>query len=461
MQRLPVFLRYCPFLCLFLVIVSPVFSDLTFKLEPVLLEESGQSGHPHYWMTSSQHFRMQRNQAGISITEDQQEKFEQLVTAEPEKYESSQVFRGVAAFGGNSYPFVLDSGDLENEGFDILYFDFNGNGDLTDEKPVEARPKRQQYGGGYNNREFPQVEIKIATETDSYPYSFQCRAYSNYSSGEGLNYAGINFQSAAAREAEVEIDGKKHKIALLDFNGNGSFDNESSIPHFPREQVREMYISPGDILLVDPGSDELYFGYYLSDSAEKRPVSDLVQIDGKYYTVQIARSGLEMTLKPAGVPTGFIQVPHDHFRAVIYSAENGVLNISGKAGQKVPIPVGEWKLASYRIIKDTAASVDGSSQRRPITTLACRATSNYEAIQVEKDKTIELPFGPPIRPEAQVRQVFERNNEQYAYLNLEIKDALGASCYDVVVNGERPEAPTFVIASTKGKIIERGNFEYG
>jgi hypothetical protein len=34
-------------------------------------------------------------------------------------------------------------------------------------------------------------------------------------------------------------------------------------------------------------------------------------------------------------------------------------------------------------------------------------------------------------------------------------------CTDLVVNGDRPPKPTFVIATTEGKIVERGAFDYG
>ena len=71
--------------------------------------------------------------------------FKKVVKREPAKYVSTHPFRGVATLGSKQYGFVLDKQDAKSEDFDRLYFDLNGNGDLTDDKPIE-KPAKKAHG---------------------------------------------------------------------------------------------------------------------------------------------------------------------------------------------------------------------------------------------------------------------------------------------------------------------------
>ena len=59
--------------------------------------------------------------------------------------------------------------------YDRLYFDLNRNGDLTDDKPIEARP-RGLFSGG--SAEFPRVDLTLDVEGTKLDYSFFVTAYS-------------------------------------------------------------------------------------------------------------------------------------------------------------------------------------------------------------------------------------------------------------------------------------------
>ena len=64
--------------------------------------------------------------------------FKKIVEKEPEKYVSERPFRGVARLASKPYAFGAGQEAESSEGYDRLYFDLNGDGDLTDDKPLDA-----------------------------------------------------------------------------------------------------------------------------------------------------------------------------------------------------------------------------------------------------------------------------------------------------------------------------------
>ncbi len=85
-------------------------------------------------------------------------------------------------------------------------------------------------------------------------------------------------------------------------------------------------------------------------------------------------------------------------------------------------------------------------------------TGDYDAVKVGQGRTALLPFGPPYKP---VVTASTRRGGQEARLELKIVGCAGEICTDLMVNGQRPEEPSFVIATKDGEIVERGRFEYG
>ena len=78
---------------------------------------------------------------GVRVAGTDQEAFTKIVKKES-KYVSESPFRGVAKLGGQEYAFALDVKDAKSKGYNRLYFDFNHNGDLTDDKVDRGRAGR-------------------------------------------------------------------------------------------------------------------------------------------------------------------------------------------------------------------------------------------------------------------------------------------------------------------------------
>ena len=152
-----------------------------------------------YWATSSQRFRVQlgldeRVRGSMNVA--QEESFKRIVKKEP-KYESDQPLCRVAKLGSQEYAFVLDGAPPKSEAkdekpdkekdkadsataelkkkldeatpvlmapsYDRLYFDFNHNGDLTDDEVIEAKVEHSSRPGNpprsYARIEFPRIDV--------------------------------------------------------------------------------------------------------------------------------------------------------------------------------------------------------------------------------------------------------------------------------------------------------------
>jgi hypothetical protein len=500
-----------------------------------------------YRATMPQSFFVQMAPAGANgaayENQPQTAAFKRIVHKEP-KYQSAHPFRGVAKLGSQEFAFALDAvsptptkakkpdgkkaaseeqkpnadsavanlaerlvkaaepaekPSLSAISYNRLYFDFNHNGDLTDDKVIEAErgagSRVMSVGGqSYCQFQFPRVDVTIDVEGTKLDYSFFLRG--NSVASPGLTYASISLNAAAYREGEITLEGKKRHVVLIDNNSNGRFDDETKIRGDVRYANGQVYAEQGDMLLVDPerGNPGIESPYDITSGNSRNFVSKLVNIDGRYYDVKITPAGDQLTLTPSPVALGNVTNPNDGYRAVIYS-DKGFLKISGNKGTSTPVPEGEWKLLSYTInwvdrpepSKDAAkkaekeaakseaskkgsmlqalASLLGSTTapgpRSGYTIVAAQATSAYKAVAVRSGETVELPFGPPYKPVVTADFFADGNQRKQLSLAMSLIGSADEICTNLMVNGGRPAKPEFSIADPKGKVVDQGSFEYG
>ena len=104
----------------------------------------------------------------------------------------------------------MRSGPQAN-GYNRLYFDVNGNGDLTDDKPISATEVNCPTPG-LSQSQFPRVDISLDVDGKSVEYSFLLSAMCRQSST--ASYATVSLYSAAVREGYI-TQGKKRTRAAV------------------------------------------------------------------------------------------------------------------------------------------------------------------------------------------------------------------------------------------------------
>ncbi len=462
-----------------------------------------------YRATSSQGFFMQISARGAYQTRDPRAaEFSQIVTKEPAEYGSPRPFRGVADLGSEKYAFVLDSRPSESaeeqesesedrelevpkrtevEGYSRLFFDLNHNGDLTDDKVIEAVHERTSSSGTYVYSYFPRVDVTIRAGETNVDYAFLFSVYLRKS--DDYSYASASLDAAAYREGKITLDGKTRHLVLVDFNSNGRFDDACEVTG---EMVSsEGYIYPryGDMLLVDPDPEASGYAspYDPTTSEDRQYVAKLINIDGRFYDMEVTPAGDKLTLTPSSVALGHVTNPNAGFRALVYG-DRGVLKISGGKSEPVALPEGEWKLLSYTIDQTgypeeqaeeeedekeakepsllealasallTSESAGRSSPQPRYTLVSARGTKDSQAVKVGKGETVPMPFGPPYRP---VVKVAYRSGGDTVPLGMSLVGSAGEICSNLYVDGRRPGDPQFTISTADGEEVQKGKFEYG
>jgi hypothetical protein len=453
--------------------------------------------------------------------------FSKLIRNEP-KYETQEPFRGVARLGTEQFGFALDcvppkpgpaksppdagtppetkaasKGDSAAKekpkpgpapAYNRLYFDLNHNGDLTDDKPVEATPtpERVLYPRNYAYSQFPRIDVTLDVAGVKVEYGFFMTAM-RYSGGD-FQYADVSITPGVYREGRITLEGKERRLILIDFNANGRFDDETAAR--PSNDGR-LYPQYGDVLVVDPAPRGVgVFSWDVTTSPDRHLVSKLVCLDGRFYELKVTPAGDRVALVPSKAPVGTVTSPHEQFRALLYG-DLGVVKVSvGK--QPVPVPAGQWKLMSYTIDmtaqrqrqRDEAAekqagkkadqkpspSAQGSwvqalaralvgaspgaspAGRTGVTLVSAAGSQSAAPIVVRENGNTVLPFGPPYRPVVKIDYADQRRMD----LSLALTGAAGEVCTDLRIDGGRPsDKPTLTIKDPKGEVVQEGSFEYG
>ena len=142
--------------------------------------------------------------------------------------------------------------------------------------------------------------------------------------------------------------------------------------------------------------------------------------------------------------------PSPSYRAVAYSDEFGAVMLNGVKDRRIPLPAGQWRVASYAI--DAGGFAGGS---RTAVTATCG--QSYRPVTVVKDQTVELPFGAPFRAIV----TGARSAPNRVFLSLAIVGTANEQVTSLFVNGARPPEPRFLIKNSSGDVVHQGSFEYG
>ena len=81
---------------------------------------------------------------------------------------------------------------------------------------------------------------------------------------------------------------------------------------------------------------------------------------------------------------------------------------------------------------------------------------------VAQGETVDFPFGPPYTPTVTAMSYSGPNEKNGpVYLEMSLVGVGGEACTNMTVKGARPGKPDFTITGPDGKVVQKGNFEYG
>jgi hypothetical protein len=396
--------------------------------------------------------------------------FRSLVKKEPQKYQAERPVRGLTQLGSDRYAFVLDSRDAKSKGYDRLYFDLNHNGDLTDDKPIEAEEAQQAELlppdfldplfslpalRGFDPRtipaessfhQFPPTELTINVDGARTEYAFRFWAVTH---AAGMHGAAA-MTPGAYRAGDITLDGKNRKVSVLDFNSNGRFDDLVTFRTGVGGTMGPVYPAFGDVLLIVPAMTTTPARPISPlDDEGRQYLSKLVRIDGRFYEAKISPTGDQLTLTPSSAAIGYVSNPNLPFSGTIYG-DQGLLPISAEKGNPARVPEGRWKLLSY--------SIQNAGPRCWL--VSARATGDYQEVTVRDGQTVTLPLGPPYRPVVKASETEVIHGGAQVALWMSLVGSCGEMVQSLTVDGQLPRNPELVITDPKGEIVQKGSVEY-
>jgi hypothetical protein len=362
--------------------------------------------------------------------------------------------------------FVLDKQKEDAKFYDRIYFDSNGNNDLTDD-PVLDGTIRFGSNNQYCNVEFPAVDTKIEIDGQSLPFSFNPRIFAymleqlaksefdEKSVSRSINFM-VNLNCSYT--GEFQIGNQKYSVILGDSDCNGRFSDRFSVYKFKKPP-------PGRMRVFGQGD-----GFYITTGNKIKvydvlTLGDMLLVKDKLFKVSISTAEGKMTLTPISDNLIPLQLASDAERLSLYSEDEKHCLMAFQPVKKIKIPAGKYRLFNYQILK--------KDKQGDLWRLNAAATTESPWVTVEGKGKSVVEFGEPYMPLVEVRV---RENTSRASIGFDIEGKAKEFVTDLShISGEltqiplseeenldhRPKEPTYKIVKTDGEVVTQGSFRYG
>ncbi len=298
--------------------------------------------------------------------------------------------------------------------YDRLYLDRNGDGRLEDETPILATRKEE------NSAYYEALRLVFKGEDGPVTYHLTLR-FMNYEEDR----VNLLAESACWYQGAVTIAGKKVPLRLFDANVNGVFNDLSA-------KARE--------------GDSMQIGQEKEGRTDTRALGKLLQWEGEYYAVEVARDGAFVKIKKAeGLSFGQVRVPQT-ISSLTAVGESGQFERKPTNGL-FTLPAGSYSIRNWDISrKDTKGAAWN---------LTGYDYSGAMAFETGSVEPTALEIGEPLRASLQASE-----SKGTVAFSLRLQGRSGESV-QIMRGNERPRAPQLLLAGRDGSSRYTNTFEYG
>ena len=382
---------------------------------------------------------------------------EEELSAKPELKSRIPVYVAVTLGNGkDQYTLILDESNGTGAGYDVLYVDSNNNEDLTDDSVI---PLRIPNNNGM--KQFGPIEVMIKYDDIMEPYYF----YLDYQrmdtpvlheNSKFLENMYLRLIPGGYFTGTANIGNSKYMISVVDFNGNGIFNEPFNVKPEVKAPDGRLYAVGDQVLFtVDANRAKMSFYFY--------PYSNYINLDGKWYSVDVSSDGRKMEINKADIDLGTIRVPYQ-LNSLQLVSENGVITVNGrnildpkgKITYEYEVPTGTYKLFAYTM-----------RMRKSGEEWFCNAsgTESVEQFQVKKGEVFDLKLGYPFIMNVSCLPLSgqQKNIEagDTVLLSLTFSGQAGEVFTNITKSGKQLPRPTFKAVDESGKVVSEGSFEYG
>jgi hypothetical protein len=372
----------------------------------------------------------------------------------------------VLNFGDRNHLLVLDMKKAGDKFYSRLYLDCNGNGDLTDDTPIDGAVQEQGSapGGGYFMAEFPAVDLTIMVDGARLPYCLQPRLFGQMTGGsppQGGPAVSLNYMVSCMYSGAFAVGGGRYTFMLSDMYGNGRFTDRVKIVK-PQALFGSTRVVPeGDLIYLTDGRAQ--------DSLNGQPLGDLLQVGDTLFEVAIDIAKGKMTLTEIKNDLSPLKLSAKPERLSLYTEDGGRCLMSYKpSGDVIMLPAGSYKLLAYQMFR--------KDEHGDLWRLNAGGTNESPAVAVAPNSGAVLLFGEPYMPVVTLPPITQRAPVGNMSLMFNIEGAGKELLSDLRhIEGAQttiplsktkgreylPKEPAYTIVKADGEIVARGSFEYG
>jgi hypothetical protein len=368
-------------------------------------------------------------------------------------------------FGDSNHLLVIDTPMKDDKNYSSIIFDSDGNGDLTDNPPIQGKLVIPQGAppGGYYTIEFAPIDFFIKDNTKKIKYSIMPILYGEkVGNSTSLSRVNFQFQVTCVYTATFKIGGSQYTLKLNDRNANGKFTDEfkTTIDRKNYPGHNPIY-TQGDLVYISDGNKIDYY--------DGLPFGNLLYIKDKLFNVKIDVAGGKMTLKELKKDLYPLKMSINPERFSVYTDTTKCIMGYKPSGNLINLPVGSYNLHCYELFRK---DMQGDLWR-----IITVETIDSPAVTVSSGKEAVLSFGEPFIPVI----FFPQGANIQAYgRNIPLAFALEGNNNEVVTNlnriegkstkiplstktgrENRPKEPSYTIIKSDGEVTGKGSFEYG
>ncbi len=329
-----------------------------------------------------------------------------------------------------------------------LYFDANGNRDLTDELPIDAAVPYDADGSDFSQLTYPPIDARFPAGADTVPYRFFVQLVSSL---EAFLVVGCSYTGT------FTLDGLKYTLTLNDGNANGTFgDRLSTMPNAGESEEQPM---AADFFSLSTGRDDIY--------AMGLPLCDMLVVGTKAFRVTPAIAEKKLVLEP--VTTGLVRiaVPAGLAQLTLSPEKKGESVLLYRPATTAELPPGMYRATGYDMMRKDAGDETWWLQ--------AKAVRGSLPVVIAAEGTSAIHFGEPFVSNVDMRVLPEMSIfglfgpvKKAVRLDLRLEGAAKERVTGVWHLDEktkafwcRPKEPLFKVTTLGDEAVGEGTFSYG
>jgi len=349
------------------------------------------------------------------------DKIQERMTSLP-KLESDHPYYFVAKFGDskdNRFTFIFDQSEGSGGKYDTVYVDLNNDNiisPMTEKMSIEVTDSSKD--------EPIRIRLNISVGGETRPYFVDLSAFNYRWKKDPSKPFQVNLRDSSYYVGDATFAGKVHKIAILDLDSNGKFND------FERGGIFE-----GDRILIDFNDD----GKFTTRDDEKNesfPYSRYTKVAGEWYSITPTASGKSITVAPVELPKGTITAS-PRVAEILLTSPDQTLKLSFKDGRAKTI-AGTFKLERITLLPSEEFENRWSMRTK---------FSKPPTIEVTAGEETALPFGEPLMVESVIETT---EKETVLKLNLQ---ATGKGGERYTLSQYEGSVPGIVVLDSKERAV--------